>query len=124
LTRWIWIWGPAVAQMAVIFALSSWSGVPDLPGGLTGYTGHFTGYGLLGALVLRGFAGARWKGVTWPAAWRALALSPAYGVTDEFHQSFVEARTPTMGDWVADTLGAAMGIALVMLAARASGRSR
>ena len=110
--------------MAVIFALSSWPGVPDLPGGLSGYTGHLAGYGILGALVVRAFAGARWAGLTPSAGWRALALSSAYGVTDEFHQSFVASRTPTLGDWVADTVGAALGIAVVMLAARVTGRAR
>jgi VanZ family protein len=116
--RWLWVWGPAATQMAAIFALSSVSGVPDLPGGLSNYTGHFIGYGLLGVLALRGFAGARWAAVNSSSAWRAVALASAYGVTDEVHQSFVQARTASLEDWAADTIGAVVGVALVLLVAR------
>ncbi len=56
LIAWAWRWGPAIAQMAAIFVLSSQSTIPDLPGGLSNHTGHFIGYGMLGALALRGFA--------------------------------------------------------------------
>ena len=116
--RWVWVWGPVVAQMVAIFALSSVSGVPDLPGGLSNYTGHFIGYGLLSALALRGFAGARWAAVSSSSGWRAVALASAYGVTDEVHQSFVAARNASFDDWAADTIGAVTGVAVVLLVAR------
>jgi VanZ family protein len=45
----------------------------------------------------------------------SLVLSSLYGVSDEFHQSFVPGRTPDVHDWMADTWGAAMAI-LVLLA--------
>jgi VanZ family protein len=35
----------------------------------------------------------------------------AYGVSDEFHQSFVAGRDSEVLDWVADTVGAAVGAA-------------
>ena len=124
MTRWLWVWGPAIAQMAVIFVLSSLSGVPALPGGLTDYTGHFIGYALLGALALRGFAQARWAGVNWPAARRAFALAVIYGITDEFHETFVDMRTATLADWFADAIGAAAGVALVVWVARLRTRQR
>jgi hypothetical protein len=54
--------------MAAIFFASSQEHVPDLPGGLSGYSGHFLAYALLGVLAIRGFAGATWRGVTWRAA--------------------------------------------------------
>jgi VanZ family protein len=115
-------WAPAAAQMAAIFVFSSFPRLPSLPVGLAGYTGHFIGYALLGALATRGFARAQWTGVSSAAGWRALLLSTAYGITDEFHQSFVPGRTPTVSDWCADTFGAAFGIALVMWVARRVGR--
>lgn len=31
-----------------------------------------------------------------------------YGVSDEYHQSFVPGRLAETGDWLADTLGAAI----------------
>ena len=106
------------AQMAAIFAASSLTEVPGLPGGLSNYTGHFLGYALLGALALRGFARARWDGVSAGAAIRAVVVSSAYGITDELHQLFVTGRQASVADWVADTLGALAGVLLAVLAAR------
>ena len=123
---WLWHWGPAVAQMAAIFYLSNQPDLPDLPAGLTGYTGHVLGYALLGTLILRALARAEWGHVGGALAWRALLVSSAYGVTDEFHQSFVRSRTPDVLDWMADTAGAAFAVLLVMriaLARRRRGRN-
>jgi VanZ family protein len=38
----------------------------------------------------------------------AFALTSAYAVTDEYHQSFVEGRHGTPVDWAIDTAGAAL----------------
>ena len=115
----LWIWGPAFAQMAAIFVLSSQESLPSLPGGLTDYTGHFIGYALLATLLLRAFAGGIWRGVTPRAGWLAVVGASAYGVTDEVHQLFVPGRSATVEDWVADTLGAMTGVLLARAAARA-----
>jgi VanZ family protein len=108
--------------MAAIFAASSLSAVPSLPGGLSDYTGHFIGYTLLAALAIRAFARARWSGVNGRSAWKAVVMSSLYGVTDEFHQSFVPGRSPSAADWCVDTAGACVGVGLVMAAARFVGR--
>jgi len=110
--------------MIAIFAASSMTDVPDLPGGLSNYTGHFIGYGMLGVFAIRAFAGAAWAGVTRAAAMRAVALSAAYGATDEVHQMFVANRMPDVADWVADVLGAAVGVVAVLVIARAIARRR
>jgi VanZ family protein len=120
----LWLWAPMLAQMAAIFVASSMTGVPDLPGGLSDHTGHFIGYAILGVLALRGFARARWDGVTTRAAAYAVGLSSAYGITDEFHQRFVTGRQASVGDWVADTLGAAAGVLAVWWLARRIQRRR
>ena len=104
--------------MAAIFTLSRFSTMPSLPGGLTDHTGHFIGYGLLGSVALRGFAGARWQGVTSSAAWRSVLLSSLYGITDEYHQSFVPGRTPAVDDWIADTAGATIAALVILWIAR------
>ena len=104
--------------MAAIFLLSSQESLPSLPGGLTDYTGHFIGYAILGGLVLRGLAGAAWRGVTPRAGWLAVVAASAYGVTDEVHQLFVPGRSATVQDWIADTCGAIAGVLLVRAAAR------
>jgi VanZ family protein len=103
---WWWLWGPAFLQMAAIFVASSIPDLGALPGGVSDKTGHSVGYALLGALVLRGLSGGRFSGVTWRTVAAAIALSAAYGVSDEFHQSFVPGRTPDVMDVVADAVGA------------------
>ncbi|MDR0991105.1 MAG: VanZ family protein [Propionibacteriaceae bacterium] len=53
--------------------------------------------------------------------WRAVGavvLASLYGVTDEFHQSFVPGRSPDPKDWMVDTIGAICGVVLVWLAVR------
>jgi VanZ family protein len=124
--RWLWAWGPAILQMAVIFALSGIPNLKELPGGISDFTGHFVGYGLLGALVVRAVAGARWAGVTAGAAARAWIISGLYGVSDELHQYFVPGRSTSAIDWIADALGAAVSIVAIAVAAslvrRAKGR--
>jgi len=113
---WVWSWGPALLQMAVIFGASSIPDLRELPAGVSDHTGHFVGYAILGALVYRGLAAARWSGVTEAAAFVAWTLSALYGVTDEFHQHFVHGRSPALDDWAADALGAAAAVVLVFAA--------
>lgn len=116
--RFLILWGPALAQMAVIYAASSLPRVPTLPGGLSDHAGHFIGYALLAALFLRALAGAGWAGVTWRTAGLAWGLSALYGASDEWHQRFVAGRFAAVDDWIADVLGAAT--AAVTLAAIAA----
>lgn len=115
--NWLFVWGPAIAQMVVIFIASSISDIGELPGGVSDKTGHFTGYAILGTLVLRAFARGRWAGVTTAVAIVALLGCSFYGATDEFHQAFVPGRTPDVNDWAADTFGAAAAIVVWRLVA-------
>ena len=98
-----WLWPLAVAAM--IFWASSHSRVamPDL--GLANFdkVAHFSIYGLLATLTAR-------LGRNRRAAWLALLAVSAFGVTDEWHQSFVPGRSCEVLDWVADTLGAALAV--------------
>lgn len=109
----LWIWGPAAAVMAAIFVASSLSSLPRVPGDPSGYAQHFLAYALLGGLSLRGFARARWTGVTVRAALSGWLMAAAYGATDEFHQRFVPGRFAGADDWVADALGAALAVWLI-----------
>ena len=67
----------------------------------------------LAALLLRGLAGARWRGVKVRAAALAVLLATLYGVTDEAHQWFVPGRTAEVTDLVADALGAAVAAGVI-----------
>jgi VanZ family protein len=107
-----WLWGPVLLQMVVIFIASSIPDLRNLPGGISDKSGHGLGYGILGAVLLRALAGGRLNGVTWGRAAAALILASLYGVSDEFHQSFVPGRTPDRMDVLADTIGAAVAIAI------------
>ncbi len=101
------LWGPVVVQMAVIFYLSSLHDpAPLMPGGISDKGGHFIGYALLGALMLRAIAGGRLRAITLRLALGAVVLSSLYAVSDEVHQMFVAGRSPDVLDWVADTAGA------------------
>ncbi|SUZ97211.1 uncharacterized protein METZ01_LOCUS50065 [marine metagenome] len=104
-SRW-WLWGPVWAHMTAIFISSSLPGsavpstVPDKPA-------HLAVYGLLGALLLRALADGRWAGVRGKTALASIFLTVAYGISDEWHQSFVPGRTPDSIDLIVDGVGAA-----------------
>jgi VanZ family protein len=104
--------------MGVIFAFSSIPNLTATPLDVGDHTGHFIGYALLAALVVRAVARGRWPGVTPRAAAIAWILSTAYGITDEWHQGFVPGRSPAIDDWIADALGAAAAVLLVLAVAR------
>ena len=100
------LWAPVVVWAAVIFAFSS---VPDLGTGLGAWDlvgrkiAHAGEYAILGALLFRALDhGAR-----------SLVAGSLYAVTDEVHQSFVEGRVGSPLDWGIDTVGVAVGVALL-----------
>ena len=107
-----WLWGPVVLQMLLIFIASSIPNLGALPGGMSDKSGHAIGYGILGAVFLRALAGGKVAGVTWSRAALALLFAVLYGISDEFHQSFVPGRSPDPLDVLADGIGGALGIAL------------
>ena len=100
-------WISVVLWAAVIFTLSS---VPDLGTGLGTWDlvlrkiAHMAEYALLGGLLYRAVRHA-------PAA---LLIASAYAVTDEFHQTFVSGRHGSPVDWLIDTAGAAIGVAIAV----------
>ena len=48
----------------------------------------------------------------------AVLLASLYGISDEFHQSFVPGRDADLFDWVADTLGAALAVSTALFLIR------
>ena len=109
----LWVWGPAVLLMMVIFVLSSLSDIPAPPGGLSDVSAHAIAYAGLGILMVRALAGARRSGVTVWSLVGGIALTTLYGVTDEYHQSFVDGRFSEGRDVMADAVGALSGAAAV-----------
>jgi VanZ family protein len=98
--------------MAAIFIASSSSDPSYVPRMLSDTLLHLGIYGLLGAALLHAFADARAERVTRATVLAAIAASLLYGLSDEFHQSFVPGRTPDVMDLVMDVIGASIGAAL------------
>jgi len=69
---------------------------------------HAVAYAVMALLFWQ--AGKAWMTHRGRVEWRLLALlcvifCSLYGMTDEWHQSFVEGRDGSVFDWMADTLG-------------------
>jgi VanZ family protein len=117
-------WLPLVTYALGIFGLSSipGDGLPPMPLDISflpefiannpDKIAHALMYGILGWLSLR--AVARGANVAFPlAAILAFFIASTYGATDEFHQMFVPKRSSTVGDWVADSVGSFLAIAIL-----------
>lgn len=117
------LWGPAVAQMLLIFLASSIPG-DQVPGTISDKLAHLLVYAVLGACFVLPLSGGRAAGVTPGRAAAAVLLAVLYGVSDEVHQSFTPGRTPDAMDVLADAAGAAIGAAAVLVAAFAVVRFR
>ena len=120
------LWLPALVVMAVIFVLSHQSGLRvsedvnvERP---IRVTGHLLAYATLGALLL--LALARLDRPRPAQALLAWILAVAFGLTDEFHQSFVPERMGRLNDVVTDAIGAAVGVAIAWLVLSALARAR
>ena len=112
-----WSYLPAALWAALIFFLSSRHTLPPLFDAVpqSDKMVHAGVYAVLAALLLRG---ARWP--VQRRAWWAALVTSVYGVTDELHQYFVPGRSCDVFDWVADTTGACLCVALWLRLARGS----
>jgi VanZ family protein len=108
--------------MALIFAASSQSDLPAMPGGLSDKAEHGLAYCALGASLIRALAGGRSSAMSPSRILLAALLATVYGVSDEFHQSFVPNRTPDVLDLAADAAGALAGALLLAVVARVISR--
>lgn len=103
-------WLPSILWMGVIFYLSGRTGgqLNSMFPFLNSFNwGHLVAYFILGFLVYYAFSKTsnnRW------IAFGALFICFIYGLTDEYHQSFVPGRSPELLDLFNDVLGAGMGI--------------
>ncbi len=100
-------WIITVFYMTAIFYISSKESVelPPLPWGSDKVL-HAVAYAVLGVLSYLSF---KKSGLNrWVMALSFL-LAVIYGITDEFHQSFVPGRNSAVGDVIADSVGAFWG---------------
>ncbi len=96
--------------MALIFALSSISQPPTFQGNADKQL-HALLYAGLSALVVRALAGGWNQRVSWTTAIATVIFACFYGISDEYHQSFVTNRQSDVRDVVADTVGATVAVA-------------
>lgn len=108
--RRIGLWGPVVAYMAIIFYESSQPVLPSVVDGVNDKVLHIGGYTALGALVIRALTDGFRRPVTWRAGLFAIALTTAYGLSDEVHQAFVPPREMDPWDLLADATGATLAV--------------
>jgi VanZ family protein len=79
----------------------------DLAHSLLRKLGHLTEYAILAALWFRAlYLGRRLDSA--PSAWTALAISVAWAMADELHQTFVPSRTASPLDVILDATGATL----------------
>lgn len=105
------LWGPFLAALAVVYWLSSLSNVPG-----SQYVWdkllHTVGYAGLGLLALRAFHGGLKPPRLAPTLWAGAAVV-LWGISDEFHQSFVPGRDSSAWDVLADAVGFVIAFAIV-----------
>jgi len=98
-----------VLYCGLIFALSSVSSVPALPGGISDKLAHALLYSGLGLLVSRAMTGGGPGQLSFPSLMAVVGFAAAYGLSDEVHQLFVPTRQFDPRDLSADVVGAAVG---------------
>jgi VanZ family protein len=97
------LWALAIAGLIIAASSRSTIAGPEIVN--IDKVAHFGVYGLLATLVCR--VGRGWRAAVW-----ALVAASLFGLTDEWHQSWVPGRTSSVADWIADTFGAALAVGL------------
>jgi VanZ family protein len=108
-----WRWAYAVVASAILFYLSS---IPIRQPANVPYIDkveHVTAYTIL-ALAYYNVVSAGGRRAGWIVAIGAWMATVAYGISDEWHQSFVPGRTADVADALADAAGGAVGIGLAL----------
>ena len=85
---------------------------------------HFSEYLVFGVLLFVALRCTVPERALWALVLAAIAIASLYGVTDEFHQSFVPNRMCDPADWLTDTLGATLGSVSAALIAKRKGRAK
>lgn len=67
---------------------------------------HFGAYFIMAVFAWLAFR--HWRVSSRWLAWTVVLFCSLYGASDEFHQSFVPGRSPSVLDWLADSSGAAL----------------
>lgn len=102
-------------MLSVIFYLSSipQRDLPTIDFPFIDKIVHLGIYGALGFVISRALTSRMRHDVSWERyrsrIFLAVLIATLYGITDEFHQSFVPGRSVEALDVLADTVGATLG---------------
>jgi VanZ family protein len=109
---------PALAYMAFIFYMSSGPINSPMLVQFPDYFLHSAGYSLLSVLLFwalnEGFCPKKIPG----SHFFPILITVLYGISDEFHQSFVPGRDPAINDVLSDAVGGILGVLCISLAKR------
>ena len=120
--RTIVLWAPVILFIAAIFLVSGTSD-PGVRVGRWDKLLHAATYMVLGLLTLRACHGG-FVSLRSGATMSAMAVAIGYGLLDEFHQSRVPGRYASVGDWLADALGALLAVPVAIVFANLKKRFR
>ena len=95
--------------MAAIFTASSLPD-PPVPSDVPDFSLHGAAYAGLTLVTIRALAGGRWSGVTTGVLIASWIIAVLYGVTDEWHQSFVPERHSELRDLRSDAIGSFLAL--------------
>ncbi|MCP9452059.1 MAG: VanZ family protein [Nitrospira sp.] len=114
---WLRYWGPVCVYAGLIFYLSSLPNpqdkLPSFIGLLSDKVLHAVEYAILGGLFYRAFRWGTNDAVKPWAGLLAVLATSLYGLSDEIHQAFVPNRESSGWDWLADSVGASLGVVTV-----------
>lgn len=103
----------AVIWMITLFYLSHQTGLDKpQPFAHSDKLYHAIAYGLLGGLLLLSLK-PKTGGFSSGQVLLSIIIASLYGVSDEFHQSFIPGRSADPADWLADTAGALLAGLLI-----------
>lgn len=106
----IFLWLPVTVYMAIIFCFSSIPGskIPHVFA-FQDVAAHLLIYAVLGFFVKRALTGSGISGSPVKLIVATVIFAVAYGIIDEFHQSFVPGRAATVSDVFIDGAGSLIG---------------
>lgn len=110
---------PLFLVAGLIWFLSSQTTLPQ-PKGILGFDKfqHLFAYLVLAVALGLWFPPRYWQFHRLRTLLLIVLITSAYGMIDEIHQYYVPGRDCNVWDWMADTIGAALGASAVMLSDR------
>jgi len=115
--RRLWIWGPAVLYVGMIFYLSSQSYIP-WASAAPDYVEHPVEYAGLAVLVARALNDGLRRPLLPRLLLKALLLCVVCGALDELWQLYTPDRMSDVRDALNDAIGAALGLAVLFVGQR------